>query len=278
RDGRAARQDPLLRHRGLAGPLGRCRRRRQRARLPNTQQAAQIRRGTRTMTTRDTPGWAFFDVDDTLIRIKSMFDFFRYWSRVQRGDEALLARFEADFARMRGAGVPRTDLNRAYYQYFAGVRPDELEAAGTNWAAMRLAGADRLFLPESCRLLDQLRTSGKAPVFVSGSFAAILEPIAARLGVAHILATTMLVGPDGRLTGGIGVPQTIGAGKADAIALFLRRTGVDPAVCVAVGDDMSDLPMLEAVGSGIAVGEGTALAAHARARDWPVLPGCEAAA
>lgn len=56
------------------------------------------------------------------------------------------------------------------------------------------------------------------------------------------------------------------------------ETGVDAQDCIAVGDDMSDLPMPESVGARIVVGEGTALAERARISGWPVVPGCETAA
>lgn len=46
--------------------------------------------------------FAFFDVDDTLIRRKSMFDFFRFWALEWLNDAAVLKAFEHDFAARRG--------------------------------------------------------------------------------------------------------------------------------------------------------------------------------
>lgn len=51
------------------------------------------------------------------------------------------------------------------------------------------------------------------------------------------------------------------------------RHGVDPAACVAYGDHASDLPMLDAVGHAVVVGDDPVLIALAAARSWDVLPG-----
>lgn len=213
--------------------------------------------------------YAFFDVDDTLIRIKSMFSFFEYWCRKELEDLELLQEFETQFVDMRASNAPRTELNRAYYRFFSGVSSLTLNDAGQRWA-------DKLIKPEvffqsTVDRLEELRCSAVTPVFVSGSFSAILTPIAEELNVQHILATTMLVDADGRLTGEIGEPQTIGAGKARAISSFLSKMGTDPQVCWAFGDDPSDIPMLEAVGHPTAVGNNTALAKTANEKQWPML-------
>lgn len=215
--------------------------------------------------------FAFFDVDDTLIHIKSMFDIFRFWALDWLEDPDRLALFEADFAWMRAAGQPREDLNRAYYRYFAGVEPRRLAAAGQVWASRRLAAPERLFVASAVSELGRLRREAIDPVLVSGSFEAVLRPVADHLKVKHILATTLLIGADGRLSGEIGAPQTIGAGNAIAVHNFLARHEADAAACVAFGDDMSDLPMLRAVGTPVVVGTDTPLTRHADTERWRKL-------
>jgi len=69
--------------------------------------------------------FAFFDVDDTLITVKSMFDFFRYWTLEWRRESAALEAFEREFSQLRAAGESRENLNRAYYRYFAGIRSED---------------------------------------------------------------------------------------------------------------------------------------------------------
>jgi phosphoserine phosphatase len=76
---------------------------------------------------------------------------------------------------------------------------------------------------------------------------------------------------DGHYTGVIHPPQTIGQGKADAVRDFLAKMGYAAADCHAYGDDISDLPMLDAVGHPVVVAGGRGLATHAASVGWPVL-------
>ncbi|OXT01651.1 HAD family hydrolase [Notoacmeibacter marinus] len=220
---------------------------------------------------RSSRRFAFFDVDDTLIHIKSMFDFFRFWTLDWLEDPDRLALFEADFAWRRRAGQPREDLNRAYYRYFKNLEPDRLTEAGQAWAARWLAAPDRLFVASAVSELRRLQGEGVEAVFVSGSFDAVLQPLADQLDVTHSLATTLLIGHDGRFSGEIGEPQTIGAGKADAVRAFLAHHEADASLCYAFGDDMSDLPMLRSVGTPVVVGSDSPLARHATSQSWKTL-------
>ncbi len=220
--------------------------------------------------------YAFFDVDETLIRTKSMFDFYRFFCTLRGADRDLRA-FENDFAEMRRLNWSREELNRAYYRYLAGISPDELSRTGARWWAEASARPGSSSA-RSLALLKTLRDDGITPVFVSGSFEEILDPIGRQLGIHRFLCAPMEIGPGRYYTGELGSPQTIGAGKARAIDAFLKAHGACVSQCWAVGDDLSDLPMLETVGRSVAVGTGTPLSRIARERGWLVLEGAAAPA
>lgn len=217
--------------------------------------------------------YAFFDVDDTLIRIKSMFDFFPFWCDRQ-GQPDQLSPFLTAFAEAAAQHQPREALNRLYYRFFAGAPQDRLIEAGELWAAQRFGMSEpdpaMLVQPVLARL-RAYQAQGVTPVLVSGSMPALLAPLGRRLGVEHWLCTRQEVDDRGILTGRILPPQTIGAGKAEAIAAFLAAHGAAAADCLAYGDDLSDAPMLEAVGHPVAVIGSPALADLARRRGWPTL-------
>ena len=217
--------------------------------------------------------FAFFDVDDTLIRQKSMFDFYRFWALEWLTNPVLLEEFNRDFAARRARGNSREVLNRAYYRHFAGVRAEDLVAAGECWARPYLEAPESFFIASSVEELTRLKTEGIEPVFVSGSFAAVLDPIARHLGVRHILCAPLVLDLNGSLTGEIGDPQTIGKGKAEAIRLFLEDRNGDPAACFAFGDDISDFDMLACVGNPVVVGTDTPLAQDSRTFAWEKIPG-----
>lgn len=218
-----------------------------------------------------TSSYAFFDVDETIIAMKSMFDFFEYWCAHGGGGPDALPMFEERFARLRADGAPREELNKDYYRFFRGVAPVELDEAGELWFHQRVFRQSHVFHAPVVQRLREHARNGEAPVFVSGSFPAALKPLADCLGVEDILATRMLTDDDGFYTGEIGEPQTIGEGKRRAVEMFLAQKGAEAARCYAYGDDLSDLPMLDAVGRPVAVGADTPLTRLARTNGWEVV-------
>lgn len=213
--------------------------------------------------------YAFFDVDDTLIAVKSMFSFQDYWYGRGREPERRKA-FEMDMDRLRNENAPWEELNSCYYSHFQGRDAAEMAKMGAEWFAVTERSRPRLYHTKVVERLRQLQAEGIEPVFVSGSFPALLAPLAERLQVRHLLCCRPEI-EDGIYTGRLLPPQTIGQGKAVAILDFLKEKDIDPARCLAFGDDITDRPMLEAVGHPVVVAGGRALEAHAVTVGWPVM-------
>jgi phosphatidylglycerophosphatase C len=85
------------------------------------------------------------------------------------------------------------------------------------------------------------RNQGHELVIVSASFTSYLDPIAARLGFAAVLATELAVGDDGRLTGELVRPNVRGAEKVRRLDEWL---GAGPAFVWAYGDSSGDRELL----------------------------------
>ncbi|MCO6058337.1 HAD-IB family hydrolase [Pseudomonas sp. MOB-449] len=214
--------------------------------------------------------YAFFDVDETLISLKSMFDFFPFWCNRQKTPE-LRKRFDKAFAEARSEGQSREQLNRLYYRFFQLVPMRTLKDAGREWFEDRFCGRRPPYVERVVAQLKAHQRLGDTPVFVSGSMLPLLEPLATALQVEHCLCTKLTVDVQGRLTGDIESPQTIGRGKSDAIMTFLQQNNGVAQDCYAYGDDVSDLPMLEAVGNAVAVGDVSELTILAVSRGWSHL-------
>ena len=73
--------------------------------------------------------FAFFDVDETLISIKSMFDFLPSWG-ARRGAPEQAQELASSLEQARAAGTSREQLNRLYYRGVRGAALAELMAAG----------------------------------------------------------------------------------------------------------------------------------------------------
>ncbi|MDO3383096.1 HAD family hydrolase [Gilvimarinus algae] len=214
------------------------------------------------------PRYAFFDVDDTLISVKSMLSFQDFWYQTYRDPEAE-QRYRQDLTNHLHEGACWSTLNRLYYRHFAGRRVTEVEQLGRQWFTRERKNP--AFYHQS--VVNQLRwhqARGDITVFVSGSFPALLHPIAEELQVDHTLAIQMEAA-SGCYTGEILPPQTIGEGKAEAIRAFIQAIPVNLSECYAYGDDVSDLPMLSLVGYPRVIAGGRALEVHARQHGWPVL-------
>jgi phosphatidylglycerophosphatase C len=100
------------------------------------------------------------------------------------------------------------------------------------------------------------RNQGHELVIVSASFTSYLDPIAARLGFAAVLATELAVGADGRLTGELVRPNVRGAEKVRRLDEWLGATAPDagPAFVWAYGDSSGDRELLARADQGVRVG------------------------
>lgn len=211
--------------------------------------------------------YAFFDVDETLIHPKSMFDFLQFWyQRQQQPTE--YARQMALIQQQVAAGADRAEINRQYYRQFRGQSAALLHAAGHDWFRARLAQG-RLFKLPVLRRLQTLRANGIPAVLVSGSMRALLEPIGAHIGAQSLLCAE-LDSQAGVLSGELRL-AAIGAAKAERLRNFLADYGGEASHCHAFGDHISDLPMLEAVAHPCAVDPCAHLKALALQRGWPIL-------
>lgn len=211
----------------------------------------------------------FFDVDDTLITIKSMFDFFEYLSK-EKELYNLKVKFDEAFKQARANCRPREELNSMYYQFLTGMEMNELMVIGQAWFEQNVVKKNA-FINKTLECLCQHRTKEERIVFVSGSMLPLLKPIANYLGVKDILCVNPVVDEKGILTGEISGIQTIGLGKAKAMEKFALEEKIDLGISYGYGDDISDLKMLSCVGHPVYVGNDITMLDHAKRHNWKIL-------
>lgn len=218
---------------------------------------------------RPGPAAAFFDVDHTLITVVSMFDLLAHEVATGRRARADYERTMGELRASKAAGVPRAEVNRAFYRAFAGRDVADVAEVGEAWfaAARERDGLFRL------RVLSRLRhhaAAGHPVVLVSGSFPPCLDPIAAFVGADLLLCSRPEV-RDGRYTGELAEPM-IGEGKAAAVCRSAATGGFELTGSYAYGDHESDLPFLGTVGHPVVVGDDPVLGDLARRRRWETMP------
>ncbi|HEY6925859.1 MAG TPA: HAD-IB family hydrolase [Steroidobacteraceae bacterium] len=215
--------------------------------------------------------YAFFDVDGTVINYTSMLSFLDYVERqdgIRPTPRRLLARWQL---RAWHRWASREYLNRCYYRLYAGRSVATIERLGRDWFAERDSRPLQRFNSKVVQRLQWHQERGHAVVFVSGGFEACLRPIAAFLGVSHLLCCQMTQ-QQGLFSGQLTGQQTIGKGKAAAIRDFLALRNGTPEDCLfAYGDHHSDLAMLNLAQHPVVVAGDVALERHARQRHWPII-------
>ena len=214
---------------------------------------------------------AFFDVDGTLTTRTTLFGFMQYWLKAQGYPDSEYDRRRRKLSAMTAAGCGREETNRVYYRdMLAGAAVADVDRAGRDWFARALAQGG-FFRADVVDILHCHRARGRTVVLVTGSFHALVQPIAAHLGVTEFWSSA----PERRAgvyTGELLCPPMIGDRKREAVEATAAMFGAGLGDCFAYGDHYSDLPMLAAVGHpGIVPGE-PRLEAHARAMEWSLLP------
>lgn len=230
---------------------------------------------------------AFFDVDETLVRVNSMAEFLWYVPRHRKGKLGLGVLDRAiglAWAAARYAGLAlasrsdpsRVRVNRRYYAGLRGVERAEYEALAQRWFAEVAARSPPPFNAEVVARLRDHQARGHVVALVSGSHRALIAQVAAALGVDHVIATDVTV-EGGRFTGRLVAEPLVSTGKVAAMRAFAETHGVELNSSFAYSDHVSDLPMLEAVGHPCAIVGDPRLEAVARKRRWPtVVVGAEA--
>jgi putative phosphoserine phosphatase/1-acylglycerol-3-phosphate O-acyltransferase len=95
------------------------------------------------------------------------------------------------------------------------------------------------------------------------------KPVAAGIGIEHVLATELEV-EGGAFTG---KPRALcfGHHKVTLAERWAAEHGIDLAQSYFYSDSFNDLPMLERVGNAIAINPDARLARHAKQRGWPQM-------
>src|SRR5579859_337424 len=143
--------------------------------------------------------------------------------------------------------------------------PERLEA----WRARFVQECILPRIPKASReLLARHAEHRCAIITATNSF--ITTPIAAELGVPHLIATEPEQ-VDGRYTGGVSGVPCFREGKVTKLDAWLQQNRLDPAETWFYSDSHNDLPLLERATHPTAVNPDEVLAGVARDRGWPVL-------
>jgi phosphatidylglycerophosphatase C len=183
---------------------------------------------------------AAFDFDGTITRRDTLVPFLAYACGRARVAAALAAVAPRLTLAVAGRGS-RDDAKVALLEHVvAGRDAGEIAAAGRAFAD-RLAQDDRRLRADVLERVRWHREAGHELVLVSASLTTYLDPLAPRLGFDTVLATTLEVAPDGRLTGRLVGLNCRGAEKVARLDAWLAGSAC---TLWAYGDSSGDDELL----------------------------------
>lgn len=185
---------------------------------------------------------AFFDVDETVLRIKSMASFLKFYLTAKRYTEKQISSMVNSLVELSKQGR-RREANTKYFKVLEGEQYAKLEEFGIEW--FESLDIENLLNQSVVCEIQKHKENGSRVVFVSGAFHAILLPLAKRLMVDDVICTTLEV-RNGLLTGNV-LTQMLEETKAEAIMQHASLNHIDLKHSYAYSDDISDLPMMECV-------------------------------
>jgi len=213
------------------------------------------------------PRAALFDMDRTLIRRETASLYARY--QFERGEATWL------------------DLARTFYwvtQYTLGVIDANAVAdkalrghKGLAESAM-IARCDDWFSNHVERYIadrgraavERHRARGDLLAIVTGAMPYAARPLARRLAIDHVVASTLELDDAGCFTGRPEQPLCIGQGKVVRAERLATELGFRLDEATFYSDSLTDLPLLERVKEPIVVNPDPRLRRVARRRGWPI--------
>lgn len=211
--------------------------------------------------------FAFFDLDNTLIKPVSLVSFFKFLTKKGVFCPQQLEQFER-IKTMKAAGIDRLLLNREYYAIYQGLSFSLLIEMGEKW--FKAHNTHDLFNSAVCNRVAMHREKGHRTCLVSGSFLPCIRPIQRELNIEHRICTELMMA-DGCLTGRVS-RYAIGMHKKKRMEGFIEAMNVSSDDSYAYADDISDLAMLTTVGHPNAVTHpGSALHTLASNNNWHII-------
>ncbi len=211
---------------------------------------------------------AFLDFDGTLIRHDS--GVICAIPSVRRGlvGPRIFAELVATYFLSKLGLRARTDAMRVGFRCYAGHTREALHGIVQALYDQHLRG----FL--SPAMMDQVRahrSAGDRLVILTASANFVAGPIARDLGIDEVIGTVVGFHEE-RCTGLVEGEILDGTAKLAAAREVAARAGVALERCSFYSDHIADLPLLEAVGTPVAVGPNRALMRVARTRGYRILP------
>ncbi|TFH93392.1 HAD family hydrolase [Vibrio ouci] len=207
--------------------------------------------------------YAFFDFDETIVSVKSMFAFKQALMSEQGYSPEAFDTFMQEL-KQRAEVFPRSEVNRWFYSTLKGVEYNFAKSVAKRW---RHNLTSNVYLEQTCQKIQEFKQQGYQIVVVSGSARFIISEFLKELGISQVLCSTPEV-KNNTFTGELIGEPVIGMQKRQSIQAFLREEDTTTRDLIVVGDHISDLPMLELATHAMVVNPDEQLKSIAHQKGW----------
>lgn len=215
---------------------------------------------------------ALFDLDHTLLPIDSDYEWGQFLVRTGAVDPVAFKRANDDFFAQYQAGtldpVEYLEFALGTLARFPRARLDEMHRR-----FMREV-IEPAILPQARALLQKHKDAGDLVAIITATNRFVTAPIAAALGVEHLIAAMPEEDEHGNLTGKLAGSPTSGPGKVTHTHAWLEQIGKPLSAFESshfYSDSHNDIPLLSVVTHPVATNPNAALATHATNLGWPLL-------
>ena len=209
---------------------------------------------------------AFFDLDKTLIAENSGSLFMKH--RYAKGEIGALevAAGIGTYLQYKLGVLDIHSWTTGMMSQYRGVPEAELEEESAEWFERSVLP---MLYPEAAELVREHQQAGHVVAIVSGATRFVVQPLAERLGIEHMVYTRLEV-EDGCFTGRVVEPICFEEGKIYWLQQLIEAEQIDLAKSWFYTDSITDRPLLDLVGHPVATNPDPRLYREARRRAWPV--------
>jgi len=220
---------------------------------------------------------AFFDVDGTLTKVRvwqGLMDYFKINGGRRVTNMAFWSYHLPAYFLYRFGIISQTSFRKPWGRhlpwYLRGKTVAEARDIG-DWVAEEFL-AD-YWWDDALDLVSEHLNNEDAVIIVSGGPKPITERIAKKLGISHVVGTTLRV-ENGIYTGGVSGELCLAENKASMAVEYIQNVGLDInlAESFAYADSPGDVHLLEMVGNPVATHPDEELREIAAARGWEIFP------
>lgn len=211
---------------------------------------------------------AIFDLDNTLLAGDSDYLWTQYL--VEQGivdGEAYAAENERFYRQYENGTMDIYEFLRFQLRPLALHAPEQLHTWRADFLHQKI---EPILLPAAAALIERHRAQQHTLLIITATNRFITEPIAAMLGIEHLIATD----PEqrgGRYTGGVAGTPCYQEGKVIRLRAWLGAHHDSLDGSWFYSDSHNDVPLLEQVSNPVAVDPNPRLRAHAQLHGWPII-------